>query len=133
MAGTRPGDFNEAMMDLGATICTPRSPNCAACPAEATCQAKRLEKQELYPGKKAKKQLPTAEYTVCVLIRDNNAYVRRRPASGLLAGLFEFPMVPGRLTAQEMQRVIMDEFGVADSDNLSIAVLADSAHTFSHI
>jgi adenine-specific DNA glycosylase len=42
-------------------------------------------------------------------------------------------MVPGRLTAQEMQRVIMDEFGVADSDNLSIAVLADSAHTFSHI
>jgi A/G-specific adenine glycosylase len=133
MAGKRPGDFNEAMMDLGATICTPRSPNCAVCPVAAICQAKKLEKQELYPGKKVKKQLPIAEYTVCVLVRGDKTYVRRRPLSGLLAGLFEFPMYPGRLTSREMQKVIMDEFGVSDSENLSINVLADSAHTFSHL
>jgi len=133
MAGTRPGDFNEAMMDLGATICTPRSPNCTACPAEAICQAKRLEKQECYPGKKVKKQLPTTEYTVCVLVRGDKTYVRRRPLSGLLAGLFEFPMFPGKLTSREMQRIVTDEFGISGSENISITVLADSTHTFSHL
>lgn len=133
MAETRPGDFNEAMMDLGATICIPRSPNCTACPAEAICEAKRLEKQEIFPGKKEKKQIPTAEFTVCVLVRGNTAYVRRRPLSGLLAGLFEFPMVPGRLSSHEMQNVVMEEFGISGSDSISIIPLADSTHIFSHL
>ncbi len=133
MAGTRPGDFNEAMMDLGATICTPRSPDCARCPAEGFCQSKSLGKQELYPGKKAKKELPIAQYTICVLIHGKKAYIARRPLSGLLAGLFEFPMIPGQLTSPEMLNFIMNEFGIASKDSISITALKETSHTFSHL
>lgn len=133
MAGIRPGDFNEAMMDLGATICTPRSPDCEICPAVAVCMAKKLEKQEFYPGKKEKKQIPTAEFTVCLLIRENTVLVRRRPPSGLLAGLFEFPMVPGRLGSAEMKHFVMEEFGISGSNKISIITLPECVHTFSHL
>ncbi|MFW5947350.1 MAG: A/G-specific adenine glycosylase [Gemmatimonadota bacterium] len=88
----RPGDFNQALMELGATLCSPRSPSCDTCPLADWCQARRLGVQEQRPLPGERK--PVAEETVrtAVLVRDDGALLlARRPEAGLLGGLWEFP------------------------------------------
>jgi A/G-specific adenine glycosylase len=88
----RPGDFAQAMMDLGATICTPKRPACALCPLEAGCTAKAMGTQETFPRKAAKRagQLRRGAAFV-VLRRDGHLLVGTRPAKGLLGGMTEVP------------------------------------------
>jgi A/G-specific adenine glycosylase len=88
----RPGDFAQAMMDLGATICTPRSPKCLLCPLSDACAAYRLGEPALFPRKPAKKTGPVRYGRVYWIVNPHGqVLVRSRPPSGLLGGMTEFP------------------------------------------
>jgi A/G-specific adenine glycosylase len=88
----RPGDFAQALMDLGATICTPRNPACALCPWRPACAAARAGAQTDYPRKAAKKAGALRRGTAFVLRRDDGAVLlRTRPPRGLLGGMSETP------------------------------------------
>lgn len=84
-------DYNQALMDLGATLCTPRNPDCPACPLSAECQAYRLGVQEQRPLRAAKKALPQRYYAAAILEQAGKVLLLQRPAGGLLGGLWEFP------------------------------------------
>jgi len=88
-----PGDFNQAMMELGATVCTPRAPACAACPVKRLCRARRNDTVALRPAPKQKAVLPQEQIDTLVAVHQEAALVVRRPGRGLLAGLWEFPAV----------------------------------------
>lgn len=89
----RPGDFNQSLMELGARVCTPRSPSCFACPVSSRCDALKNGTIELRPRKKARKEIPTEHCITLVTLVDASVILRQRPATGLLAGLWEFPEV----------------------------------------
>ena len=86
------GDYAEAMMDLGATICTPKSPKCDICPLYDLCKARHLGKQDVLPKKEKKK--PRAEKTgtaYALIAPDGTLLMQKRPENGLLGGLWELP------------------------------------------
>lgn len=88
----RPGDFVQAMMDLGATICTPRSPACSLCPVSNGCEARKAETMLDYPVKATKKAKPTRKGAVFVARRDDGSvWMVRRPDKGLLGGMAALP------------------------------------------
>ncbi len=88
----RPGDFAQALMDLGATICTPRKPACALCPWQAPCLVRMAGIQEDYPRKLPKKAKATRYGSAFVVLREDDALLlRTRPPKGLLGGMAEVP------------------------------------------
>lgn len=88
----RPGDFAQALMDLGATICTPRSPACALCPWREPCLARKAGMQETFPRKAAKKAGVARHGAAFVVLREDGAILlRTRPPKGLLGGMAEVP------------------------------------------
>lgn len=90
----RPGDFNQALMELGATICTPRSPSCNACPLGEHCLARSRGSVELRPPPRNRRPIPAFDIaTTLVVDREGGLLLRRRPENGLLGGLWEFPGV----------------------------------------
>ena len=89
---TRVGDFAQAVMDLGATICTPKSPACVICPLLVMCRGRQTGETTRYPVKLARKPVPLREGAIFVVERDDGAMlVRTRPAKGLFGGMTEFP------------------------------------------
>jgi A/G-specific adenine glycosylase len=91
----RAGDFAQAMMDLGATLCRPKAPRCDACPLARDCRARVAGEPEHYPPRAARKPRPTRHGTVFWLVRSDGAVlVRRRAEQGLLGGMMEFPSTP---------------------------------------
>ena len=84
-------DYAQASMDLGATVCTPSAPACPACPLETLCQARRLGLEGELPRARPKKTIPTQIQVALLLGRRGAFLVRRRPLSGMLGGLWEFP------------------------------------------
>ena len=90
--------FNQAMMELGATVCGPNTaPRCDDCPVSGLCLGRQRGTAETLPVKKAKKERRVEEKTVFLLMRDRKIALRKRPKTGLLAGLWEFPNVEGTL------------------------------------
>jgi A/G-specific adenine glycosylase len=88
----RPGDFAQAMMDLGATICTPKNPACALCPFTVPCAARRRGDAETFPRKAKKREGRLRRGAAFVALRaDGHLLVRSRPAKGLLGGMTEVP------------------------------------------
>ena len=88
----RPGDFAQALMDLGATICTPKRPNCLICPWMGACRARDLDIAETLPVKAPKKQRPVRNARIFWAERaDGAVLMRRREEKGLLGGMLEFP------------------------------------------
>ena len=87
----RPGDWAQALMDLGATICRPKSPLCERCPVAAHCQARATGQPEGYPRKTAKAARPTRYGTAYVLTRGDEVALVRRPPQGLLGGMLALP------------------------------------------
>ena len=111
----RAGDYNQALMDLGATICTARSPACLICPIVHLCQARMLGVQEERPVMEAKPATPHYTVTAAVIQRDDLLLIARRPSNGLLGGLWEFPggkLEPGEELADGLKREILEELGV---------------------
>ncbi len=87
-----PGDFNQALMELGATVCLPNgAPLCEHCPAAPFCEAYRTERTDRLPVKKAAKERRLEQREVFLCFFDNKVAIRRRAERGLLAGLWEFP------------------------------------------
>ncbi len=89
--GTRAGDFAQAMMDLGATICTPRNPRCLACPLSAGCAARAQGTAEAFPVKPAKKPKPQRRGTAYWLESEGAVLLVRRPGKGMLGGMRALP------------------------------------------
>lgn len=89
----RPGDFAQGMMDLGASLCSPKKPACALCPFTGACEAERAGDQEAFPVKTPKKQKPTRRGAAYLIRRaeDGAVWLQKRPASGLLASMTEVP------------------------------------------
>ena len=87
----RPGDYGQALMDLGATLCTPRSPSCLLCPWKAWCKAHASGTQESFPKKSPKRKKPVRYGQALVVIKDDHVWMRRRPDEGLLGGMMEVP------------------------------------------
>jgi A/G-specific adenine glycosylase len=89
----RPGDFAQALMDLGATICTPKSPSCALCPWLAECKARKAGTQSTYPRKAPKIATKTRYGAAFIALRADGALLlRTRPPKGLLGGMAEPPV-----------------------------------------
>jgi A/G-specific adenine glycosylase len=94
---SRPGDFAQALMDLGATVCTPRKPVCGDCPWRLTCAARRDGAPEAYPVKARKGPRPTRRGVIFWAVRGDGAVLlRRRAETGLLGGMMEFPSTEWR-------------------------------------
>ena len=83
--------YTQAIMDLGATVCTRTRPHCDECPLESDCIAHATGKVSDYPGRKAKKAKPLRETTMVLAVADNAVYLERRPPSGIWGGLWSFP------------------------------------------
>jgi A/G-specific adenine glycosylase len=101
--GERPGDFNQALMELGSLVCTPRSPQCDSCPVAAHCAARAAGTQLDRPCTERKQPTPAYDVaTVIIRARDGTVLITRRPGTGLLAGLWGFPgreLQPGEAAA----------------------------------
>ncbi len=87
----RAGDYNQALMDLGAAICLPRRPLCSQCPLERLCAARAFGLQAERPVKTPKKAIPHRQKLAAVIVLDGKTLLNQRPANGLLGGLWEFP------------------------------------------
>ena len=109
------GDYNQALMDLGATICTPAAPDCPQCPVAELCQACRLGIQEQRPVSQPKTEIPHYTVTAAVIQQDDKVFIAQRPAKGLLGGMWEFPggkIEPGETLTACLKREICEELNV---------------------
>lgn len=129
MPKDHPGDFNQALMELGATVCLPNgAPKCAECPWKTFCRAGIEESWQQYP-KKAVKKPRTVEYRTILVIRDGHrAVIRRRPNKGLLAGMYEFPSLLGKASLDEVK----DWLSAQGVCAVRIEKLPESKHIFTH-
>lgn len=129
----QPRDFNQALMDLGATVCTPKQPACLICPWNSYCAAYRLTMQNELPLSEQRSPLPHKIIGVAVIWHtDGRILIDRRRQEGLLGGLWEFPggkVEPGETIEACIRREIQEELGI------EIAVgehLITIEHTYSH-
>ena len=128
----RPGDWNQAMMDLGATVCVPRAPRCLACPVEAHCRGRAAGRAERLPVKAKKAPIPHVDVAAGIVWKGGRVLVARRPAEGLLGGLWEFPggkRDPGETLEAACAREVREETGLV-VDVVAPFVAVD--HAYSH-
>ncbi len=128
----RAGKFNQALMDLGATICTPRAPSCAACPVKRNCAAKRLGTQDKLPAKAKKKTKPHKQIAVGIIWKGKKMLIARRFDRDLLGGLWEFPgghRERGESLAECVVREVREELGIEIAVQDKLAVID---HAYSH-
>lgn len=128
----RAGKFNQALMDLGATICTPRAPSCSQCPMRRTCAAKRLGAQNRLPTKSKNKTKPHKQIGVGIIWKGKKILVARRFDRDLLGGLWEFPgghRERGESLEECVVREIREELGVAVAVEEKFAAVE---HAYSH-
>lgn len=85
------GDYNQALMDLGATICVPKNPRCLICPLMELCKARQNGTQNQRPVKLPKKEVPHHVHVAAALIKRGKVLLAKRPSEGLLGGMWEFP------------------------------------------
>ncbi|MCI5996499.1 MAG: A/G-specific adenine glycosylase [Blautia sp.] len=130
MPQDRPGDFNQALMELGALVCVPNGEaKCAQCPLQEICIASKEHKVTDYPRKMPKKSRKIENRTVLIIRDGNRAAIRKRPEKGLLAGLYELPNLEGHLSGDEVLTYLKEKHFLP----LHIQKLEESRHIFSHI
>jgi A/G-specific adenine glycosylase len=143
----RAGEFNEAMMELGATVCLPRAPQCLRCPIRAFCKAFIEGNPEKYPIKTQKKQTPHKTFIAVILLdKKNRVLMGQRLMRGLLGGLWEFVCEEARtqksevrnqssgvieITLSDVRRVIRNKTGW-DIDSRKARFLGNVKHAFTH-
>ncbi len=128
----RAAEYNQALMDLGAEICTPRQPKCNVCPLESNCLAKGLGIQELRPVKTIAKEAPLRQFAAVVIRQRGEVMLVQRPSAGLLGGMWEFPntiLSSPRRAKDGLRRALRNEFDfdVAISERLAVY-----EHAYSH-
>jgi len=125
----RPGDYAQATMDLGATICTPTSPACGICPWMAACEGRRLGIAAQLPAKLAKPERPTRRgIAFWTLAKDGSVLLRRRPPEGLLGGMMEVPSTAWRAEQWALDQAVLEAPLAAEWRLLSGQI----RHTFTH-
>lgn len=125
----RPGDFNQAMMEIGACVCIPNgAPHCEECPLRHICMAYADGTQLQYPNKAKAKQRTIEEKTILIIRDAEFAVLHKRPNKGLLAGMYEFPSMKGFHTAEEVQEYLAQN----GLQVLRIRPLEDARHIFTH-
>lgn len=128
----RAGLWNEALMELGATVCVPRAPRCPECPIRRHCQAHAQDIQDELPVRRERPQRPHKDVTAAVILKRGRVLIAQRPLGGMLGGLWEFPggkREPGESLPECLQREIREELGI------EIAVgreLARVEHAYTH-
>ncbi len=128
--GQTAGDLNQAFMDLGATICLPHGePHCAHCPLARICLAHAEGLELELPHKSSAHKRRQEKHTVLLLKQGNLIALHQRPQTGLLAGLWEFPNLPGRLRQKDVQDWLITQGLEANS----LQALPTAKHIFSHI
>lgn len=125
----RAGDFNQALIELGAIVCVPNGPaKCSECPIAHLCEAKKRDMIMELPKKAPKKPRTIEKKTVLVIKDGEKIAIRKRPKKGLLAGLYELPNLEGVLTEDEVLEMVKS-YGLAP---LFIRKLEDAKHIFTH-
>lgn len=115
MPSRLPGDFNQALMELGATVCLPQNPLCLLCPLNSACLAKKENVQGNFPPAKVKALSKKIEVSAAVIHRNGKTYIQQRPQKGLMGGLWEFPggkIEKGETPEECLSREIKEELGV---------------------
>lgn len=102
-----PGDFNQAMMELGATVCLPQQPACLICPVSRFCKARETGKEQAYPQKSIKMTLKKVRAACAIVRKDGKVFITQRPDNGLWARLWEFPTF--RLAGKEKAAVFLKD------------------------
>jgi len=124
------GTFNQALMELGATVCVPNgAPKCEACPWQALCLGRKCDRISELPVKAKAKERRIEKRTVFVIRDGEQVVIRKRPEKGLLAGLYELPNVEGHMTQEEALGYVK---GFALSP-IRIQKLPEAKHIFSHV
>nr|WP_297175544.1 A/G-specific adenine glycosylase [uncultured Agathobaculum sp.] len=130
MPSERPGDLNQALMELGATVCLPNgAPLCSSCPVQHLCLGHHHGNAAMLPMRAAKKARRVVPRTVLLIRYGALVGIRRRPPSGLLAGLWELPALDGALSPDEVRQVL-DARGWQVRKLLS---LRPAKHIFTHV
>ncbi len=129
MPADRPGDFNQALMELGAMVCIPNgAPRCEACPWKGLCLAREDGRTAEFPKKAKKKPRSVEEKTILVIQDAERVALRKRPESGLLAGLYEFPSLAGHCVETQVSAYLR-EIGLSP---IRIRRLPPAKHVFTH-
>ncbi len=130
MPEDRAGDFNQALMELGATVCLPNGkPLCEKCPWDTVCQAYKQDRVMTLPVKQPKKKRKIEQMTVFLLYSKGKIAICKRPDKGLLAGLWEFPNESGSLDKRKAKERL-EQWGIYNYD---LEETAKGKHIFSHI
>lgn len=128
--GQTAGDLNQAFMDLGATICLPKGePHCPHCPLKKICLAHAEGLEQELPRKSSPRQRRLEKHTVLLLKQGTTIALHQRPTKGLLAGLWEFPNLPGKLTKQDVKKWLQEHGLTAQK----LQALPAARHVFSHV
>ena len=126
----RVGDFNQALMELGAMVCLPNGvAKCQECPIRAICKAFEQGVVMELPVKSPKKPRTIEPRTVLILFSGSTVALHRRPDTGLLAGMWELPNLPGALSREEVCALFQQE----ETNLVSLHTLKGAKHIFSHI
>ncbi len=127
-----PGAFNEALMDLGATICIPARPRCLACPVMSLCQGRAMGIQDELPARPPRRQTPHYDVTAGVIWRGDEFLVAQRPLDKMLGGLWEFPggkCDPGEALADCLRRELREELAIEVEVGDAVTVVR---HAYTH-
>jgi A/G-specific adenine glycosylase len=127
-----PGDWTQALMELGAMVCSPKNPLCSTCPLQALCQAHLQGIEHRLPVKPAKKALPHYNVTAAIIRQNDKVLIAQRPLEGMLGGLWEFPggkQEPGETLSDCLQREIEEELGIEISVGEQVTVVK---HSYTH-
>lgn len=126
----RTDDYTQAMMDLGATLCTPRKPNCLTCPLQSGCQALAQGRVEEIPGSRPKKQIPERKCQLTLIVNGaGEILLERRPPSGIWGGLWCLPQVDEQSSDEEILQQWRQRLGI---ELELLYELSPIRHTFSH-
>ncbi len=121
----RVGDFNQSLMEIGATICLPNGvPLCEECPIKEFCLSYQNKTQDVIPLKRKKKQVPIEKKTVLIVKHNDMFALEKRPDTGLLASMYQFPLLDGHLTKKDVSKLF--------TTYTKIKISKKAIHKFTH-
>lgn len=125
----RIADYTQAMMDMGATVCTRSKPVCGACPLQKSCAAYASDLVSMIPAKSRSKKIPVRTTTFVILKHDSRVLLHKRPSKGIWGGLYSFPEIKGAASLKDITQFCKQEFAMTAGKHQT---LHSFRHTFTH-